>query len=142
MSPVKVIKNKSQVLFNRKWLEKSASFAALLLMIIIFCIICPPFRTINNALTVALQTSIISFMGIGVTFVIITGGIDLGIGSVLAFSGVVTGLALTAGYPSPLAILLGLLAGVVCGLFNGFVVTQMKLPPFIATLGTMMIARG
>lgn len=135
-------KNKLKSGFNRNWLEKFASFAALLLMVIIFCIICPPFRTINNVITVALQTSIISFMGIGVTFVIITGGIDLSIGSVLAFSGVVTGLAMNAGLPSPLAILIGLLVGVVCGLVNGFVIAKMKLPPFIATLGMMMIARG
>ncbi|MCL6591552.1 MAG: ABC transporter permease [Firmicutes bacterium] len=136
------VKSLPKVILNRGWLEKSAAFAALLLMIIIFCVICPPFRTINNVLTVALQTSIISFMGAGVTFVIITGGIDLGIGSVLALSGVVTGLALAAGYPSPFAILAGLLVGVACGLINGFVITQMKLPPFIATLGMMMIARG
>jgi ribose transport system permease protein len=135
-------KNKLKSGFNRNWLEKFASFAALLLLVITFYIICPPFRTINNVITVALQTSIISYMGIGVTFVIITGGIDLGIGSVLAFSGVVTGLTMNAGLPSPLAVLIGLLVGVVCGLFNGFVITKMKLPPFIATLGMMMIARG
>ncbi len=127
---------------NPNLFEKFAAFAALILLVIVFSIICPPFHTINNLLTVALQTSIISFIGIGVTFVIITAGIDLGIGSVIALAGVVTGLAMNAGVPSPIAILLGLVVGVICGLFNGFVISKMKLPPFIATLGMMMIARG
>ncbi len=122
--------------------EKFAAFAALILLMIIFSIICPPFHTVNNLLTVALQTSIISFIGIGVTFVIITAGIDLGIGSVIALAGVSTGLAMNAGIPSVPAILIGLAVGVICGLFNGFVIAKMKLPPFIATLGMMMIARG
>lgn len=133
---------KSSFSFNKNVFEKFAAFIALILLFLIFALICPPFRSIGNIMTVALQTSIISFIGIGVTFVIITGGIDLGIGSVLALTSVVTGLAMAAGYPSPLAILFGLIVGIICGLFNGFVIAQMKLPPFIATLGTMMIARG
>lgn len=142
MSSTEITKNKLTVNVNQSFLEKFAAFAALILMVLIFSIICPPFHTLNNLLTVALQTSIISYIGIGVTFVIITAGIDLGIGSVLAFSSVVTGLAMNAGYSSLLAILFGLIVGVLCGLFNGFVITQLKLPPFIATLGMMMIARG
>lgn len=137
------LKNESKnVVMAKSFFGKFAAFAALILLVIIFSIICPPFRTLNNLLTVALQTSIISFIGIGVTFVIITAGIDLGIGSVIALTGVVTGLAMNAGCPSLVAILLGMLAGIICGLFNGFVISNMKLPPFIATLGTMMIARG
>lgn len=141
MSSMEITKNKL-IVINRNFFDKFAAFAALLLLIIIFSIICPPFRSINNLMTVALQTSIIAFMGIGVTFVIITGGIDLGIGSVLAFSSVVTGLAMNAGYSSWLAIIFGLITGVLCGLFNGFLITKLKLAPFIATLGMMMLARG
>lgn len=135
-------KKSSKVFVNKRFLEKFAPFGALILMIIVFSIICPPFRTINNVLTVGTQTSIIALTGIGVTFVIITAGIDLGIGSVVALAGVSTGLAMSAGCPSLPAILLGLVVGIVCGLFNGFVITKMNLPPFIATLGTQMIARG
>jgi ribose transport system permease protein len=143
MSSTIVTKTNSQkIALNQSVVEKFAAFAALILMLIIFSLICPPFRTVNNWVTIALQTSIIAFIGIGVTFVIITAGIDLGIGSVLALASVVTGLAMNAGYPSPLAMLFGLIVGLLCGLFNGFVITQLKLPPFIATLGTMMIARG
>ncbi|TCL76286.1 monosaccharide ABC transporter membrane protein (CUT2 family) [Hydrogenispora ethanolica] len=143
MSSTIVTKTNSQkIALNQSVVEKFAAFAALILMLIIFSLICPPFRTVNNWVTIALQTSIIAFIGIGVTFVIITAGIDLGIGSVLALASVVTGLAMNAGYPSPLAILFGLIVGLLCGLFNGFVITRLKLPPFIATLGTMMIARG
>jgi ribose transport system permease protein len=137
------LKNEStNAVAAKSFFGKFAAFAALILLIIVFSIICPPFRTLNNLLTVALQTSIISFIGVGVTFVIITAGIDLGIGSVIALSGVATGLAMNAGCPSLPAILLGLVVGIICGLFNGFVISNMKLPPFIATLGTMMIARG
>jgi len=81
-------------------------------------------------------------MGIGVTFTIITAGIDLSIGSVIAFTGTVAVMAAIAGVPIWISMLVGLLAGVVCGLVNGLLITRMKLPPFIATLGMMMVVRG
>lgn len=76
------------------------------------------------------------------TFVIITAGIDLSIGSVLAFSGVVMASALHAGVPIPLSILVGFSVGYVSGTINGLLISYGKLPPFIATLGMMSIARG
>ncbi|CAJ1369420.1 MAG: ABC transporter permease [Roseibium album] len=100
------------------------------------------FLTVNNGLTVLLQTSVIGLLGIGMTLVIITGGIDLSVGSVLALSGVVTGLAVKAGVPTAPAMALGIVAGAACGLVNGFVVTKMRITPFVATLGMMLIARG
>jgi ribose transport system permease protein len=143
MSSVELTKSvQKNLLKNKGFLEKFTAVAALLLMIIIFSIFSPNFFTLTNLLSVSLQTSIIAFVGIGVTFVIITAGIDLGIGSVVALSGVVAGLAMRAGYPVTLSILLGLMTGAICGLFNGFVITRLLLPPFIATLGTQMIARG
>ncbi|MBP0574880.1 transporter, partial [Mycobacterium tuberculosis] len=81
-------------------------------------------------------------LGLGATCVIITSGIDLSVGSVLALAGVVAGLAVKAGVPVPLAMLAGIAVGGVCGIINGLVITRMKLPPFIATLGMMMVARG
>jgi ribose transport system permease protein len=81
-------------------------------------------------------------MGIGVTFTIITGGIDLSIGSVIALSGTVAVMVAIAGVPIWLSMIAGLLTGVVCGLLNGLMVTKLKLPPFIATLGMMLVARG
>ncbi|MEM9630878.1 MAG: ABC transporter permease [Pseudomonadota bacterium] len=100
------------------------------------------FFTVNNGLTVLLQTSVIGLLGIGMTLVIITGGIDLSVGSVLALSGVVTGLSVKAGLPIAPAMAAGVLAGAACGLVNGFVITKMRITPFVATLGMMLIARG
>jgi ribose transport system permease protein len=77
-----------------------------------------------------------------VTFTIITGGIDLSIGSVVALSGTVAVMAANAGMPIWLSMVIGLASGVLCGLLNGIIITGLKLPPFIATLGMMMVARG
>ena len=73
---------------------------------------------------------------------IVTGGIDLSVGSVLALAGTGAALLVKAGWPVPAAMVAGVLIGTLCGLLNGFVVTRMKLAPFIATLGMMLIARG
>ena len=128
--------------FKGNFLEQIGPFAALIIMFIAFSVLSNHFFTLPNLLTVALQTSIIAFIGIGVTFCIITAGIDLSIGSVLAFSSVCGGMAMKAGIPVPIAVLLALLVGMACGLFNGFIITKGHLPPFIATLGMMSIARG
>jgi ribose transport system permease protein len=94
-------------------------------------------------MTIALQVTSIALLGIGATCVIITGGIDLSVGSVLALAGVVAALAVKElGMPVPVGMLLGILTGSLCGLINGLMVTRFKLPPFIATLGMMLIARG
>lgn len=127
---------------NSNVFQQLISFAALAALFIFFSIVAPNFFTVNNIFSIALQTSIIAFIGIGVTFVIITAGIDLGIGSVLALSGVICGMTLRAGMSPVLAVIFGLLAGIACGLFNGVIITKAGLPPFIATLGMMGIARG
>ena len=100
------------------------------------------FFSVNNGLTVLLQTSVIGLLGIGMTMVIITGGIDLSVGSVLALSGVITAMSVKAGLPVAPAMLVGVTAGALCGAFNGFVITRLRIPPFVATLGMMLIARG
>ena len=78
----------------------------------------------------------------GLTFVIISGGIDLSVGSLVAFSGVVLASLLQQSVPLPLALAGGLAVGLLCGLVNGVLITYGKLPPFIATLGMMSVARG
>jgi ribose transport system permease protein len=93
-------------------------------------------------MTVALQVTSVALLGVGATCVIIAGGIDLSVGSVLALAGVLAALATKAGVPVPLAMALGVLAGAGCGALNGLLVTRAKLPPFIATLGMMLVARG
>lgn len=123
-------------------IQRFIVIGALIVLFTVFAMTTPKFFTLQNVLTIALQTSTLAFMGIGVTYVIITAGIDLSIGSVLALSGVVAGLATRAGVPVWISFLLGIATGIGCGTLNGFMVTQLDLPPFIATLGMMQIARG
>ncbi|EER46304.1 ABC transporter permease [Actinobacillus minor] len=123
-------------------LRKMAALAGLILLVIFFSVTNDYFFTSNNIMTVGLQTSTIALIGIGATCVILTGGIDLSTGSVVALSGVAAAMIVNAGVPVPIGMVLGILVGGACGLTNGILVTQMKLPPFIATLGMMMVARG
>jgi ribose/xylose/arabinose/galactoside ABC-type transport system permease subunit len=88
------------------------------------------------------QTAINAVIAVGMTFVILSAGIDLSVGSIAALAGVVMADRLQADWPVPLAIMAGLLVGSVCGLISGALITKGKLPPFIATLGMMSVARG
>lgn len=123
-------------------LEKFITFGAVIILFIAFSLTAKNFFTVRSILSLLLQTSAVTIMGIGVTFPIITGGIDLSIGSVIALSGTVAVIAALAGIPIWLSMIIGLLVGAFIGLINGLLVTKLKLPPFIATLGTMMVARG
>jgi ribose/xylose/arabinose/galactoside ABC-type transport system permease subunit len=102
----------------------------------------PHFLTVSNLLNVAEQTSINAIVAVGMTFVIVSGGIDLSVGSMVAISGVVLGLALHDGQPLALSILIALVVGAACGTLNGILVDRGGLPPFIVTLGMMSMARG
>ena len=102
----------------------------------------PYFATAANLANVAEQSAVVGVIAIGMTCVILTGGIDLSVGSVVALAGVVIGSVLQRGVPVVLAVMLGGLAGIVAGALNGLMVTRGKLPPFIATLGMMSVARG
>ncbi len=114
----------------------------LLVLSAILWILTPHFLTVSNLLNIAQQTSINAIIAVGMTFVIITAGIDLSVGSIMAFSGVVLAWAIQSGVPLPLALLIGLAVGLVCGVVNGLLITLGKLPPFISTLGMMSVARG
>ncbi|MBN2355752.1 ribose ABC transporter permease [candidate division KSB1 bacterium] len=114
----------------------------LLALCLALWILTPHFLTVSNLLNIAQQTSINAIIAVGMTFVIITAGIDLSVGSILALSGVVMATTLKAGVPWPIAVLVGLLVGFFCGIVNGFLITRGKLPPFISTLGMMSVARG
>ena len=102
----------------------------------------PYFLTVSNLLNVAQQTVVNAVIAVGMTMVIISAGIDLSVGSILAFAGVALAHALHAGLPLPLAVLAGVAVGAACGLANGLLITVGRLPPFIATLGMMSVARG
>jgi ribose transport system permease protein len=105
-------------------------------------ILTPYFLTFSNLLNVAEQTSINAVVAVGMTFVILSAGIDLSVGSIVALAGVVLGTSLQSGQPIAAAVLLSLATGLACGLANGLLISWGQLPPFIVTLGMMSIARG
>ena len=141
---------------SREILIKFQSVAALLLMVIALSLtpqISGTFLTQENALNVLRQISVNLCLSIGMTLVILSGGIDLSVGSVLAFTGAVAAWLLKNGIVIPAfgvafqftvfgAIVAGLVVGAFLGWFNGWVITRFKLPPFVATLGMLSIARG
>jgi ribose transport system permease protein len=126
----------------QKFLGQFITFAAVIVLFVFFSIVAPNFFTMRSIMSLALQTSAVTIMGIGVTFTIITAGIDLSIGSVIALTGTIAVMAALAGIPIWLSMIIGLLTGAFCGWLNGLMITRLKLPPFIATLGMMMVARG
>jgi ribose/xylose/arabinose/galactoside ABC-type transport system permease subunit len=105
-------------------------------------ILTPYFLTTANLLNIAEQTSLNAIVAVGMTFVILSGGIDLSVGSLVALAGVSLGAALQAHQPVVVALLLTLAVGLACGVVNGALISWGRLPPFIVTLGTMSIARG
>ena len=102
----------------------------------------PHFLTVSNLLNVLEQTALNAIVAMGMTFVIISGGIDLSVGSVLAFPASGSPSRLEHAVPAPAAIAIALAMGAGCGLLNGALITFGRLPPFIATLGMMSVARG
>jgi ribose/xylose/arabinose/galactoside ABC-type transport system permease subunit/ABC-type sugar transport system substrate-binding protein len=100
------------------------------------------FLTLSNLEAILLGMSLDGLIAIGMTFIIITGGFDLSVGSIFAFGGLVVGSLLQSGYPIPVAIVGGILSGAVVGYINGTVITKVKVNPFVTTLGTMTIVRG
>lgn len=118
------------------------TLAGLVVLCLVLWALTPHFLTISNLLNVAQQTTIVAIIAVGMTFVIITAGIDLSVGSMLAFSGVVMATLLVRGVPLPVALLVAILTGLIGGALNGLLITIGRLPPFIATLGMMSIARG
>jgi ribose transport system permease protein len=134
--------NTKTVLLSRSFKQFLSTFTGLFLLSVIFSFLSPYFFSINNILTVATQTAVIAIIAIGQTYVMITGGIDLSIGSNIAFSGMISAIGMKNGIPIHLSILVGLLSGSFVGFINGMLVVYGKLPPFIVTLGTMTAVRG
>jgi len=119
------------------------AFSSLIILFIIFSIASPFFLTRPNLINILNMTAVNGILAVGITFIIISGGIDLSVGTVMIFGSVFVGVSLTnLGLPIPVGIAIGILAGVLCGFVNGLNVAYLKLPPFIATLGMMNISRG
>ncbi|MFP1603671.1 ABC transporter permease [Microbacterium sp. 2216-1] len=127
----------------KRQLQQSLAFGTLIVLVTFFAIASPAFFTVSNLTTVLLSTAVIAILALGTTFVIITGGIDLSLGTGMALSAVMTGVFITNwGMPIWVGVLGGIATGVLMGLVNGVNITILRLPPFIATLAMMMIAGG
>ncbi|MBK7257204.1 MAG: ABC transporter permease [Ignavibacteriae bacterium] len=100
------------------------------------------FSSLNNLETIARQTAIVGTAALGMTLIIIAGGIDLSVGSIIALVTVITAALLQAGLPPLVAASGGIATGLLCGFLNGYLVTRLKVVPFIVTLGTLLVVRG
>ncbi|MTH34079.1 ABC transporter permease [Paracoccus limosus] len=123
--------------------QKLLAFASLIVLVAGFSLASPRFFQIDNILSILQATSVNGVLAVGVTMIIITGGIDLSIGTMMTFTAVMTGVVLTwGGMPLPLGILAAIGTGAACGLISGTLVAKARIPPFIATLGMMLVLKG
>ncbi|MFP4499282.1 MAG: ABC transporter permease [Vulcanimicrobiota bacterium] len=133
---------------KKKIPEEIGVLLGLVLIFGVFAFICyqngkPQFYSPENLINIARQVSMIVIVAVGMTFVIISGGIDLSVGSTVAFSGVITAFTISTYTGNTfLGVIAGLLMGLLVGVFNGFVVANFNVPPFIVTLATMIGVRG
>lgn len=124
-------------------IQSLMAFGALLIIFIGFSFASPYFFTFRNVIGILISTAVNGLLAIGVTFIIITGGIDLSAGTVMTLSAVMSGVFITYwNLPVPLGVMAGILTGSMAGSVNGILVSKFKLPPFIATLGMLNVARG
>ncbi|CCH86907.1 ABC transporter, Membrane component (putative high-affinity D-ribose transport protein) [Modestobacter italicus] len=124
------------------WWDRVGIFLVLLLLIALMSAIAPNFLSVDNAVNVARSVSINAILAAGMTVVILTAGIDLSVGSILAVAGVGGVLLATNGVPTPLALLGGIAIGALCGAVNGALIAWLALPAFIVTLGSLTYLRG
>lgn len=131
-----------QLTAKTSFMEKIIPFIGLILLIIVVSILNPSFLDLSNLLNLLRQISINGLIAFGMTFIILTGGIDLSVGSILALSSAFIALMITSGVDPIIALIIGVLIGFVLGAVNGLLVTKGNMAPFIATLATMTIFRG
>ncbi len=123
--------------------ESLGLLAVLAGLILVFALLSEHFFSAATFYQIANQVPALTVIAVGMTFVILTGGIDLSVGSVMAFAGAILGLAMVDwSWPLPAALPLALIAGILCGTINGWVTVRFRVPGFIVTLGMMQIARG
>jgi len=129
------------------WRKNLGAAGGLVAVVILFSVLLSAgrgisFADLGNLETIFRQTTIVAFAALGMTIVIVSGGIDLSVGAIIALATVVIAACLRAGAPPAAAALAGIAAGVGCGALNGFLVTRLRVVPFIVTLGTMLVVRG
>ena len=132
------MKNKNII----QYLQDYGSFIALIFLVVVISVISPDFRTVNNFLSLLRQSAINGLIAFGMTCIILTGGIDLSVGSVLALTSIICAHTIKIGLPAPLSMLIALIFGIILGTISGLMVTKSRLQPFIATLITMTGYRG
>jgi ribose transport system permease protein len=128
--------------FSSFSVRDAGTLIGLILIVAVFAILVPGFVSERNLINILQQSSINACLALGMTLVIISGGIDLSVGPTAAIAAVLSATLLVAGVPVPIAILAGLGVGVVCGLVNGVLVAYVGLQPFIVTLGTLSTYRA
>ncbi len=133
---------KIKSMFKSIGTQRLVAIIALIAIYVFFFAMSPAFRSVNTLVSIFDSAYATGFMAIGVTFVIITGGIDLSIGTVLICSALIGGTLYNHGVPLWISLIMIILSGALFGFANGIMVSVFKLPAFIATLGTMMVSRG
>ena len=145
--------NKINALTVKNYLDKGKTVIALFLLVIVFSILSPNFLSGSNLIIMSKHVAQTAILAIGMTFVVLTGGIDLSVGAICGLSGMIAGgliyeglvlnlFGITVYFSVPGIILISIVMGMLVGLVNGILVTKFKVPAFIATLGTMFICRG
>src|SRR5215470_294886 len=132
-----------QRLFNPATRQKLLAFASLLVLMVFFSIASPNFMQADNLVAILQATAVNGVLAIACTFVIITGGIDLSVGTLMTFCSVMAGVFLTYwGLPFWCGVAAAVVFGALSGLVSGLLIARLKIPPFIATLGMMMLLKG
>jgi ribose transport system permease protein len=123
--------------------QKLLAFASLVALLVFFGVAAPNFLQVDNLVGILQATAVNGVLAIASTFIIVSAGIDLSVGTLMTFCAVMAGVVLTnMGLPLPVGILAAIAAGALCGLVSGVLVAKLKIPPFIATLGMMMLLKG
>lgn len=130
-------------LLNPAARQKLLAFGSLVMLMTFFSVASPNFREMDNIVSILQATAVNGVLAIAVTFVIITSGIDLSVGTLMTFCSVMAGVVLTYwGMPLMLGVLAAILFGALVGMTSGLIIAKLKVPPFIATLGMMMLLKG
>ena len=123
--------------------QKLLAFASLVALLVFFTFASPNFMEVDNLVSILQATAVNGVLAIASTFVIVSAGIDLSVGTLMTFCAVMAGVVLTNhGMPLPLGVAAAIATGALCGLVSGTLIAKLKIPPFIATLGMMMLLKG
>ncbi len=124
------------------WIKRFLPFVSLIALCALISVLEPKFLSPGNLASVARQTAVITIMAMGMTIVMVSGGIDLSVGSMMALAGVTGAFSMAYGAPVILGIVASIAAGAACGFVNGATIAALRIPPFIVTLGAMGVYRG